>query len=366
MLVVPEIEVLECLIDIAQEEVSLGTQQDSFLTGELGTNHVHITDTGNLVGVLELLEAVAHEECAIFHTCTCAEVLVARHHGKRNFVLTVAVSPDALVPRRARTLDRATEGVTGAREAIAVETTVPSAVGTNHHEVTGTLDTAVVACDVAVIVEVGLIPEVITHGAGVIALEGSGSILHHLVILTLHGIEASSKCIGRSNIKVILGHFIEVLGHILQTQKQVGLDLVVGLLQCATVIFRVKLGLGLGSVRNTGKCLADFRTTVRHTEHLSQDVVVIGTNHIGLTLDSIHASAVIGAEGFTINLACRLKLLNLLKHGIGCGDGAIATTPHARGGVAVTNVEIHVLPSINLLVELIVGAQVITHTVITG
>ena len=65
VLMVPQVQVVEGLVDVTQEEVSLGAEQEGFLTGELVTYHVHIADTGNLVGVLKLLPAVAAQDITV-------------------------------------------------------------------------------------------------------------------------------------------------------------------------------------------------------------------------------------------------------------------------------------------------------------
>ena len=93
---------------------------------------------------------------------------------------------------------------------------------------------------------------------------------------------------------------------------------------------------------------------------------MIGTDHVSLTLDGVQTGLVGGSDGLTLNRASGLKLINLLKNGVGNGDSAIASAPHTRGGVAAGDVEVDILPSVDLLVGLAIVTQVVTYTVITG
>ena len=342
VLVVPEPQVVEGSIQVAQEDVGLGTEQEGFLAGELVADHVNITDTGNLVGVLELLPAVATQDITI--VIATIEVAAEARHQTR--------------PRGARAIDGTRGSITMGPEAIA-KRTQPGVVGIDEHVVTGTLNTGVVAGSLIFIIEfIGQIPEVVTHGSGVIALERCGSILNHLLILTLGKIEAGSKSIGSSDVEVILGHIIEVIAHISQTDQQVSLDFVVGLLQGTTLVVRLKAGLGLGCIGDTEFLLAEFRTTIRHTEDLCQNIVVIGANQVSLTLDGCQTCFVAGIHGFAFDHARSLNLIHFLDNGIGSSNSCIVTLPNSRRRILLTDIVSHILPGIELLV-IPVGRRVV-------
>ena len=146
---------------------------------------------------------------------------------------------------------------------------------------------------------------------------------------------------------MVLGNLVVFVGDVLQTQLEVGLDLVVGLEQSATVVLGIKFLLGSSGIGDTGQRSADGSTTVRHAEDLGQDEVVIGTDHVSLTLDGVQTGLIGGSDGLTLNRA-------------------IASVPHTRGGIAAGDVEVDILPSVDLLVGLAIVTQVVTYTVIAG
>ena len=151
---------------------------------------------------------------------------------------------------------------------------------------------------------------------------------------------------------MILGNLIVFLGDERKTLNEVLLNLLISLEQSATVILGVERGLGGSGIRHAGILSTLGLATVRHAEDFGQDEVVIGTNHEGLTLDSVHVCTLGGGDFLTLNHTGPFKLVDALQNSIGNCDSAIAGVPDAGGGVTAANVEVDIFPCKHLFVGL--------------
>ena len=110
MCIVPNTEVGQTAVDVAKEQFSLGTVEQSLLASELGEHLVSVANTGNLVGVLKLLTGSTTPPNAILLATVNPHSQEAGVHSPNPSKLRVLVT--ATLPSGARTTHRTTHTIT--------------------------------------------------------------------------------------------------------------------------------------------------------------------------------------------------------------------------------------------------------------
>ena len=120
---------------------------------------------------------------------------------------------------------------------------------------------------------------------------------------------------------------------------------------------RLHCGFRLGDVRNTLAALAQFWTTVRHTEHLSENEVVVRADHVSLTHHCAEFfSFVVGQATLFAHFS------TTLNNGVGSSDSTVAALPNAGRSVG-THTHGHVLEAEQLVVGSRIRRKIVANAI---
>ena len=282
-----------------------------------------ITDTGNLVGVLELLKNLGVDETVV--TGGAAEELTADEQCGRTDITRpqgTAVDHHSLTGSGA-----------GHRVTVAPDTALEERTGGDEHQVVVEVrilpGVAVVVAGRAV-AEDGIIHHHALHLCR-IGAEHSIGMLDDLLILMAEEVITGCKSVSGIGIEVILGSGLEIdIAHILQTDFKVFTDFLVDFSHVGTVVVLLNHVFHFGHVRHTDIVLA-LLATIGLGEEVDEHEVRIGTEEMCL---SPSCTELFGEFCRVCTFA--LHGLHSLDGMVDTGDGVVVAEPYiSRRVIAV-------------------------------